>query len=445
MTISSGPATAPSVIPAPPPLVVAEDRLTEQAEERNLLMLAAYTVMLRLAWVFKTESVVIPAFLQAISGQPWMQGWLPMLNRFGQSLPPLFFADRLRDMPRKSVSLVRTTGAMGGVFLILAGLLSLADHPTLWWPTVFLLLYAVFFVATGLNALAFNTLQGKLIAPHRRGRLMSRGGIVGSAAAVAAAWFVLHAWRATEVASFILPFTVTGVGMLVAATLLAAVREPADLRTRRPRRDAGQGRLSRLLAPFRETRKVLRADPRFRRLVVCAMAFVTSQLIFPHYVPLAQAAFPTGAIRLVTFLIVQNVGVGLFSVLLGWIADRRGNRLALRIALTVCAATPLLAVAFTTGLLPGGAGYFWTTFFVLGMQPVTFKTFTNYTLELTEPARHPRYLSTLTICMATPFLLALPVGWLVGRLGPTPVFVAVASLIAAGALLTFRLAEPREH
>jgi hypothetical protein len=74
---------------------------------------------------------------------------------------------------------------------------------------------------------------------------------------------------------------------------------------------------------------------------------------------------------------------------------------------------------------------------------VTFKTFTNYTLELTEPVRHPRYLSTLTICLATPFPLSLVIGWLVGRVGHAPVFVGVAALIGLAGLLTFRMSEPR--
>jgi MFS family permease len=146
---------------------------------------------------------------------------------------------------------------------------------------------------------------------------------------------------------------------------------------------------------------------------------------------------------LVIFLIVQNIGVGLFGIVLGTLADRFGNRLALRFALAVCSLTPLVALGFAFGLLPGGRAWFWVTFFVLGMQPVTFKTFTNYTLELTEPSRHPRYLSTLTICLAAPFPLSLVIGWLVGRVGAGPVFVGVAGLIGLACLLTFRMSEPR--
>jgi predicted MFS family arabinose efflux permease len=266
---------------------------------------------------------------------------------------------------------------------------------------------------------------------------MSRGGVIGSAAAVAAAWLVLHRWSGTDLSSFIVPFAATGVGMFVAAGIAAAVAEPRDARrTRAAQRTP-------LRQHFREAWSVIRDDRHFRRLAFCAVAFVTSQFLFPHYVPLAKETLSDGSIHLTLFLIVQNVGVGLFSVLLGTLADRFGNRLALQVALVTCSVTPLLAVAFAHSWIPGGRGWYWITFFVLGMQPVTFKTFTNYTLELVEPARHPRYLSTLTICLAVPFLLSLPVGWLVGWLGYEPVFLSVAALIGLAALLTLRMSEPR--
>jgi MFS family permease len=406
-------------------------------ESRNILLLACYQVVVRLAWVFKTESVIVPAFLHSISGQDWVQGWLPMLNRFGQSIPPLLFADRLRDMPRKKKSLLRTTVAMGLVFLLLAALIAVAAEPTAWWPAVALTLYGLFFVALGLNSLAFNTLQGKLIRPERRGLLMSRGGVVGSIAAAAAAWFVLRDWDSARLSSFALPFAITGFGMLAAAVFAVAIAEPADdlKHHTRPRKS--------LADYFREAWSVYRSDRHFRRLGYCAMAFATSQFLFPHYVPLATEQLDVTGSDLAIFLVAQNVGVGIFGVVLGTLADRWGNRLALRVALVTCSFTPLLALAFATGLLPGGRSWFWVTFFVLGMQPVTFKTFTNYTLELTEPARHPRYLSTLTICLAAPFPLSLVVGWLVGAIGHPLVFVGVAALIGLAALLTFRMSEPR--
>lgn len=428
----SAPPSAPvAAAPAGP----THDLDAARLETRNIWLLAAYQVVVRVAWVFKTESVIVPAFLHAISGQAWVQGWLPMLNRFGQSIPPLLFADRLRDMPRKKASLVRTTVAMGLIFVALAGLIAAFARPTAWWPAAALTLYGLFFVAMGLNSLAFNTLQGKLIRPDRRGLLMSRGGVIGSVGAAAAAWFVLSEWEPERLSSFILPFAITGIGMVAAAGFAVAVAEPADRPgTRKPKP---------FTEYFREAWAVFRSDQHFRRLGYCAIAFATSQFLFPHYIPLAMERLRIDGRDLTIFLIVQNVGVGLFGILLGTLADRFGNRLTLRVALATCSVTPLLALAFAFGLLPGGRATFWVTFFVLGMQPVTFKTFTNYTLELTEPVRHPRYLSTLTICLAAPFPLSLVIGWLVGRVGHGPVFVGVAGLIGVACLLTFRMSEPR--
>ena len=404
------PMSGPSAVVVPPEISPPRGETSESLESRNILLLAGYQVMLRLAWVFKTESVVVPAFLHAISGQAWMQGWLPMLNRFGQSLPPLMYADHLRDMPRKKASLVRTTVAMGCAFAALAGLLVIASKPTAWWPPVFLMLYVVFFIATGLNTLAFNTLQGKLITPSRRTADESRRGrwfgggdrsSVGRAAALECG------------GSFVVHSAIRGDGGRHVARCGDRCRGRG---TRRSRRSFRSSRTS-LREHLREAWLVVRHDRHFRRLAFCAMAFVTSQFLFPHYVPLASETLRDGTVHLTLYLIVQNVGVGLFSVLLGTLADRFGNRFALRSPSSRAVSRRCWRWRSPTRWIPGGRSFYWVTFFVLGMQPVTFKTFTNYTLELVEPARHPRYLSTLTICLAAPFLLSLPVGWLVGTVG----------------------------
>lgn len=407
-------------------------------ESRNILLLAGYQVVLRLAWVFKTETVMMPAFLYAISGQAWMQGWLPMLNRAGQSLPPLIYADHLRAMPRKKLSMVGTTALMGGFFLLLSLVIWIVPHRTVWWPAFFLVVYGFFFVSVGLNSLAYNTIQGKLIRAARRGRVASFGGMLGSLSAIVAAWIVLVGWQSDSVSAFILPFGVTGGGMIVAAALAWVIVEPAD--AKRPATEKPRQRLTEQLA---ESVRVVRHDRHFRRLAACAVMFICSQFLTPHYIPLAIERLPNSEVNLVVLLIVQNVGVGVFSMLFGRLADNRGNRIALRLALATCAATPVVAVALAGEWIPGGRHFYWLTFLLLGMQPVTFRVLTNYTLELTDPHAHPRYLSTLKICLAVPFLLSLPVGWLVGRLGYETVFLVGAIIIAIACAMTWRLAEPR--
>ncbi|MEC7557771.1 MAG: hypothetical protein VYA32_11360, partial [Planctomycetota bacterium] len=77
----------------------------QAVETRNLFALSAHYISLRLGWIFKTETVIMPAFMDAISGAGWLRGCLPVVNRICSSLPPLFFAPRLKDSPRKKLTL----------------------------------------------------------------------------------------------------------------------------------------------------------------------------------------------------------------------------------------------------------------------------------------------------------------------------------------------------
>ncbi|MEZ6049522.1 MAG: hypothetical protein R3C11_28870 [Planctomycetaceae bacterium] len=95
-------------------------QLVEESEPRNFASLIAHQVSVRVAWVFKTESVFIPAFLDSISGAAWVRSWLPVLNRIGQSFAPLWLADRIQTAPQKKGLLLVTTWLMGLPWILLA-------------------------------------------------------------------------------------------------------------------------------------------------------------------------------------------------------------------------------------------------------------------------------------------------------------------------------------
>lgn len=157
-------------------------------ESANIGILAVQLIIMRIGWIFKTESVIIPHVLDVISGNAaWARGFLPVLNRLGQSLTPLLAADFIRDIRLKKRALIFTTLGMALPFLTLASVWWwLNDRRQPWLIGLFLVLYFLFFSATGLNQLVDGTLQGKLIRPTRRGRLLGIAGIIGSAGAVCA-------------------------------------------------------------------------------------------------------------------------------------------------------------------------------------------------------------------------------------------------------------------
>ncbi|MGH7128574.1 MAG: MFS transporter, partial [Planctomycetaceae bacterium] len=185
---------------------------------------------------------------------------------------------------------------------------------------------------------------------------------------------------------------------------------------------------------------VFRDDAGFRGVCVTAMLFMSAVLLFPHYQALARERLDSANLDLMIWVIVQNAGTGIFGLASGWLADRCGNRLVVRLLIFAAALVPLTALVLThldTLRLYG------LVFFGLGLTPVVMRTLSNYSLEFAAPAEHPRYLSTLRLAMAVPFLLSPLVGWLVDAIGFAPVFLAVAAAIAAAGLLTFRLHEPR--
>ena len=109
----------PSEASLPGPLERPEIR---EHETRNLWTLAVHQVVLRVGWTFKTESILVPAFLDTVLSAGWLRGCLPLANRLGQSIPPVFSAERLKAMRQKKWALAAFAALVGLPYLTLAGL-----------------------------------------------------------------------------------------------------------------------------------------------------------------------------------------------------------------------------------------------------------------------------------------------------------------------------------
>jgi len=409
-------------------------------QRHNILTMAIYLVAVRISWIFKTESVIMPAFFDAIAlsdQSGWLRGCLPTLNRIGHSVPQLILAGWLRDLSIKKWVLFSTTLLMAFPFITIAILYDWLDiAQDRWLPYLFLMLYLLFFCATGMNVLTLGTLQGKLIQPNRRGFLLSLSGMIGSVGAITTAWLLLPRWLKLPGGGFDLIFMVAGGGFLGAAFLCLILKEPPDHYRHE------QQLKTNLLASLKAT---VRNDDNFKKLLIVAMLFISAQILFPHYQALARAKLHTSPVELVKWVIAQNFGVGLFSLIVGAIADRYGNRLAVRICLFGCVLPPILALICSKLLTEETAYLFTLTFFLLGITPVTFRTLTNYTLELTHQSEHPRYLSTLKLSMALPLLFSPLIGLFVDRFGFELIFISITLLLLLGGLYTFQINEPRDN
>lgn len=401
----------------------------------NMSTLIGYDIVLRTGWIFKTESVVMPAFLDLVAGPGWIRGCLLVVNRFGQSIPPTLFAQRLSGLKRKKTALALWTVAMATPFLALsAGWLVLGDAPPWWMAHLFLLLYGVFSCCHGLTQISYATLQAKLLPVRLRGRFMLLSVPCGSLAAIAFALWLMGGWLDRSDGGFSQIFAFTGVCFLLSGGIALLLRESED---------APRGEVQTAKHPFHDAWSVLRSDRNFRRLAMVVMPAVIGTVLFPHYQALAHQRLHLAGDNLMIWVVVQNAALGVFGLLLGWVVDRRGERLGLRIAVFAIALAPVIALFVAAQDVEVGRRWFWLVFIPLGMTPLSLKTMTGYVLEIAPHHEHPRYLSALSLCLAVPFCFSPLVGWCVDLFGFEWVFRVGACLIGMAGVLTFTLIEPR--
>jgi hypothetical protein len=299
---------------------------------------------------------------------------------------------------------------------------------------VFLAIYALFFMSVGVNLVSFSTVQGKLVAIRRRGALLLMTNFVGAAFSIALIVVLLPRWLTSEGGRFELIFGFTGICFGIATLISALLVEPRD-DYHEPAENLGE--------MFWDVVVTLRNDRRFLRLAIIGALFSTSVILFPHYqaVGLSQRMKPQ-ITDIIWWIVIQNIGTAIFSLFVGPLADRRGNRAVLRVVLPALTAAPLLALAIAY-LGPNGRTAFPLVFILVGLVPVTLRTMHNYTLEMAGPPDHPRYLSTINVAMAVPILFSPLLGWLIDLTGFPPTFLGVSALVGIGWLMTYGLYEPR--
>lgn len=423
MVSPESPDTAPAAAPQQP------------HQLHNRFALLAHQSLFRVAWIFKTESVIMPAFLDSISESGFIRGALPLLNRTGQSLAPLLLAKRLSAAPLKTAWLSRTTFLMGMPFLFLSGSVAAAGAQLPeWFAAVFLIAYVTFFCLHGVNDMTLSTVLGKLIVARQRGRLQAAASTIGTTAAITLALLLLSGWlQRPGQAPFQPIFLFVGSAMMLAGVSSKLLREEPDT-------VSAAAETPRPWVAFNQASQRLAADPVLRRLCLVAVLFVSSQTLFPHYQKVGLARQTGSRTVLMDWVIAQHLGAVCFSMASGFLADRFGTRAALRLLLPCAAAAPVLAILLEMHVSPR---WFWITFFWIGLVPVTLRVLVNYVIEIVTRDKHPEYISTLNLCMAAPFLCSPLLGALVDWTGHILPFLIVAAAVGLGAVLTLTMQEPR--
>lgn len=417
-----------------------ETKPSERSTENwNFWTFVSFFVLQRAAWVFKLESVIVPAFLDALGGNATARGFLPILARVGNSLPPFFVAPRVERLSRMKTLLACLTLLEGAPWLILGLLLWWTEPKHAWlWQFGYLTLYAIFAAVNGVTMLTHGTLQGKLIPPQRRGALFAFSNFGGSLLGVGLVfvWMLPHLDLAAGPRGFTSVFLATGFLFLLNATAAASFREPK--RHSSPNADS-------LFAFLRQALVSLRSDRSFRRLMIVVSMFYFFLVLFPHYASHGRRQVGADSADLAIWVVVQNVGLGVGSMLLGPIADRRGYRIAFTMILVGLAIIPLLAIVIGS-LGPGLGRYlYWIVFLCLGLAPASQRILANYVLEFAPADQQARYLGIVNVAQLVPLAFSPLVGWIMEAYSYEAAFLLGSFILFWAAWRSRKLEEPRDR
>lgn len=440
----------PTVTPVSMASVRADEAIPHQ--RCNFAVMVAHLVLERMGWIFKLESVVIPAFVRTLTASNSVLAALPVLNRLGRRVPMLLGGRMAYGRPRLRRLLVMWTGLFAVLWGAVAAALWLLparfNGPAFLVP--FLGLYVIGFVFLGFAEVTRGALVGRVIPLRRRGLYVGLSAMLGGLTAIATGLviqYLLLDGPVLESVQFAPLYGCAFAFFLLAALVVLFARE-------RP-----QASHHAVPAPshfWRRTREVLRKDRNFRRLVVAVLLWQVQGYVFPFYMAMG---LDTGVITRGTLwilILVQNVSLAVSTMVMGVVADREGNRRVLLIAYAVTAAIPLVAVG-AAHLPQAAAAHGWSipanlptfiylfVFALIGFGPSLQRFEVNYVLEISAPADHAVYLSVFETLQLTTLIYAPTIAVVVQALSIGHAMLGASAVLVVGFVVATRLVEPRHH
>jgi MFS family permease len=313
-----------------------------------------------------------------------------------------------------------------------------------------LIIIFVFYVAARMAAgpagLAFFDIVAKTVPPRRRGRLFAWRLFLGGILGLGGGWVVNTVLNHPPLPfprGHALLFLLYTVVFMPACLAFIAIREPPGIAaSERPA----------LREQLRRAKQILLEDGVYRRFLIIKVIMALAGTALPFYGVYAKNMLdaPEGMVGIyVTTRIAAQL---LFNLPWGWLSDRRGNRLALRLQIIVTGITLLSALAlvgFVALSDPQGA---WLPYLALplffldgALLPTYILTGNNFLLELVPEAKRSLYLGLNNTLMGIVILISGFGGLVVDLLGFGGLFAASLALCLVGFTLTGKLPEPREN
>jgi MFS family permease len=402
----------------------------ERHRRRNTALMVLEGGTFAIAMSLLSETTIIPAFVQALTGSAILVGLVGAVFALGRYLPQLLGAQLVLGRRRRKPLFLTLVVAERVAILLLAVVASLAGILTTELVVVlFFLAFAAYSTTIGLLGPVYGDFIAKAVTRSRGwlfGLVQLVGGVLGFGAALVAERLLKELpfpvgnqvafWAALVLSLFSIVF----VSQLV--ELDYPVVEP-----RPPLREL-----------LREVPRMVAGHRDYRRYLIAraAMALGTGAVGFVVVAGIAGVLRPSDAALMAAVFVLSQAFIGFGLALLG-------NRFGYRAVVIIGAA--LIAAGMTAAMLATNLPGFVVALALLGgANSLTFVCDPSMSIEFAPPGRTSVYLGT-TLTVLAPFFIIGPlvVGIVIPLTGAPAVFAVSALLAMVGGVLATRVREPR--
>ncbi|MGB9682560.1 MAG: MFS transporter [bacterium] len=410
------------------------DSFVERYYKRNFLVNSLDVGFFTLGLTFVSTSTIFPVLIKNLGGSNLHIGLIPAIANLGWTIPSLFGAKLIANMPRKLGFILKGTVWERVPYLIIAILLLFLapKNPTLTLYLSLLLLFVTTF-AGGILFPAWLDLIGKIIIPSKRGTFFAIGGGIGGAAGIVAS-FIAKQFLETY------PFPLNFFYCFLSASISLGISYLFISLAKEPESDVNSDEIG-FSDYIKSLPTVLKNDRNFSFYILARVIATLGSMGVGFYTVYSLKEFALADEYAGIFSAFLLGSQTLSTFILGPIGDKRGHKLILSSGILS------LTLAYLGLLLGIGSWTAYLAFTFLGINYSAFNTSgLALLIEFTDEELRAIYVA-LSNTIIGPFSFIAPIigGTLANSLGYKIMFLISLILSLVGFLIMhFMVKEPRK-
>lgn len=405
---------------------------SELVERKNFVLNFIEGAIFSASTSLISAQTVLPALVSRLGGENIAVGSVGVIGWVGLFLPQMFAARYVETHPWKKPWAIKY-GLAQRVVILLIGLVLLAfggAHPltTLW---LFLILFLLSQILTGITTPGWFEMFAKMISPRKRGRLVgirsSIGGIAALGCGVLLTWLLASfAFPIGYALAFFAAFIMQIISLFIQTSLVE--ESPSPVAERKP-----------FFAHLRELPRVLRENVYFRNFLIATVFQIVATMPVGFYTVSALSQFQADESMVGKFTLAI-VGVQVATSLgIGFLADKYGNKLSLVIASVALLCANVVAFVAPT------LSWFTLTYIFLGINLGTeLLARYNISIEYGPLNQRAKYIGLMNTLIAPFYFIGLVGGMVSNAYGYGAVFgLGIVASVIGVFLTVFKVREPR--